>query len=161
LSVNKIKEQLIVICKASINTRIAFLRSAIAKTQEEANEYKGAMESRYDTFKEEAQYLKGGYEKHLETALSELSLLNQISPINLGSVQFGAIVKTLYRGKNGEIINVNYFIAASISNEPIEVQNEKYICISPPSPLSRALKGKEIGDLFVFRDKEIEIIEIF
>ncbi|KZS22763.1 hypothetical protein BMY_0590 [Wohlfahrtiimonas chitiniclastica] len=31
----------------------------IKEAQEEANYHKGAMESRYDTFKEEAQYLVG------------------------------------------------------------------------------------------------------
>ena len=40
------------------------------QAQSEANSHVGAMESRYDTFKEDAQYLSAGYEKRIRT-LSE------------------------------------------------------------------------------------------
>ena len=49
----QIKKKLIEICKHELETRIELHKRAMEEAQEEANAHKGAMESRYDSFKEE------------------------------------------------------------------------------------------------------------
>jgi len=45
------------------------------EAQQEANSHVGAMESRYDTFKEEAQYLVSGCNKQIEKLNKDIDIL--------------------------------------------------------------------------------------
>jgi transcription elongation GreA/GreB family factor len=160
MSIINIKINLIENCRSLLIKRIDILKKNIDQAQNEANQHKGAMQSRYDTFKEEAQYLKGGYEKPLEGTLVDLSLLNSIPFDKMDIVQFGSILKTSEKSNQKQLEEKRYFIFASISNEPISVDNYQFICISPNSPLGQALIGFEIGEQVDFRDKIIDIIDI-
>ncbi|MDG4946633.1 3-oxoacyl-ACP synthase [Weeksellaceae bacterium KMM 9713] len=52
----------------------------------------------------------------------------------------------------------HYFIATSIGK--IRLNNTDYYALSLGSPIGQLLSGKRAGDKFVFRNQEIEILEV-
>ncbi len=57
----KIKKQLVEFIIKDLDNKIHSYEDEMKKAQKEANSHIGAMESRYDTFKEEAQMLTDGF----------------------------------------------------------------------------------------------------
>lgn len=159
---DELKKLLAEKCKKSINDRIAFLQRSMSEAQNSANAHKGAMESRYDTFKEEAQYLAGGYAKQINEARQELIRANNI-PLNINDRIFlgSVVVTTEYDAKNKSFKEIRYFIYSSADTTPIQLGDYKYICISANAPISTAFFGKEAGDEIIFRGRDIEIVEVF
>ena len=51
-----------------------------------------------------------------------------------------------------------YYIA--ISGEAFEYNSKTYYCISIKSPIGSLLFGKKTGDIVVFNDRKIEVLEI-
>lgn len=147
--------------KHVLNDKIAFLEQTIISTQNEANSHKGAMQSRYDTFKEEAQYLRGGYEKQLYEAINDLKILNQISPVESNTIKLGAIIKTNeIENETGNETLKTYFVSTSVSNKPLLVDNIEVICIKYSTPFIGAISNKLTGETIPFRNKLIEILDI-
>ncbi len=110
---------------------------AMAEAQKEANSHKGAMESRYDSFKEEAQDKKNAHAKHLYSLMQLQSQLNSIKLKICDEIEQGAIVET-------DVLN--FFVIASISSDTIKYDNKEYRPISMLSPIGAQLRGKKKGD---------------
>ncbi|MFC1760439.1 hypothetical protein ACFLZD_02840, partial [Candidatus Neomarinimicrobiota bacterium] len=92
---SNIKKILLEKCKNELESEIDILKKAINDAQFEANQHKGAMESRYDTFKEEAQARKSGFELQLFKKYKILNLLKSIHENSIcKNVGVGAIVET-------------------------------------------------------------------
>jgi transcription elongation GreA/GreB family factor len=124
--------------------------------QYEANQFKGAMESRYDTFKEELQERKNNISIQYAKVLEELSNINKIKIIEQKTVGLGSVVKT--KDENG--IKTNYFIFSNISTKPLIINGVNYFLLNLESPIGSVLKGKSENDELVFRGKKILITEI-
>lgn len=147
--------------KNDLKEKMMFLRETIITTQKEANSHKGAMQSRYDTFKEEAQYLRGGYEKQLSEAINDLKILNQIIPDESSTIKLGTIIRTIeLQNGVGDEIERTYFISTSVSSKPIIVNGIEVTCIRYTTPFINAIHNKYTGEVITFRDKTIEIREI-
>lgn len=131
--------------------------------QEEANYHKVAMESRYDTFKEEAQALKDGLAKqHSEvvSALSKIAIVeySMKEGANLSTkARVGSIVKLLENGNTDSIFNYCIFVNVGT----VVVGDVEYITIGADSPLGKALIGHEVGDEILFLGKTIEVLELY
>ena len=93
----------------NVNAEIRNMERGRQDAIEESKAHKGAMESRYDTFKEEAQYLAGGYNARLlelGKILSELKSLRDYPPaVTNGSVYAIVEVESLEDGSR-----VKYFL---------------------------------------------------
>ena len=116
--------------------------------KEEAAYHVGAMESRYDTFKEEAQYLASGHARRrveLEGWLNALRNFRDDPRCFLPSdkVRMGVIV-TLKAYETGEYIS--YFIVPAGGGYTFEVDDEKFTTLNTASPLSASLILKGEGD---------------
>lgn len=59
----EIKKKIIELLRLELENKTDFLKNAIDDAQKEAASHKGRMESRYDTFKEEAQTKRDIYKK--------------------------------------------------------------------------------------------------
>lgn len=131
------------------------------ETQERANEAEGAMQSRYDTFKEEGQYLSDALKLRCEEAKKSILVIeNLIKTINLydfDRVKMFAYVEVKF--KNEEM--KRFFIYPTMAGEII---NKNVTVITPPSPMGRSLIGKEENDEFQFivngKKKKGEIMKI-
>ncbi|MCM8809981.1 MAG: hypothetical protein NC934_07465, partial [Candidatus Omnitrophica bacterium] len=127
-------------------------KKAMDEAQEEANSHKGAMESRYDTFKEEAQYKAGAYAKKLVQLNQQLSQVQLIKPTILNSAQFGALV---------ESENKTYFLIGYFGPEPIRLDEKEIFPISISSPIGKLFINKKPGDEIHLNDKIIRIKNVF
>ncbi len=111
----------------------------------ESKAHKGAMASRYDTFKEEAQYLADGYSiqlARLNKTLNELRYIRRDSSIiNKGSIR--AIVEVQNLSDNSR---AKYFLLPIGGGNIYEVKKEIITVLSVGAPLARAFIGAVAGD---------------
>jgi len=112
---------------------------------EESKAHKGAMESRYDTFKEEAQYLAGGYAARLIELGKILAVLKSIK----------SRPPTVIKGSNYAIVEVEnledgstvkYFLLPAGGGNTYEIGGEKITVLNVSAPLARAFIGAVAGD---------------
>jgi transcription elongation GreA/GreB family factor len=141
------KRRLIKILLNITNKRKVQALNCYKDTQDRANEAEGAMQSRYDTFKEEGQYLAGGlkiqYDK-LDSAASIIeSILKEVKVKESKKVQLYSIAYLDY--DEGE--KSKFFVFPVMGGEKID---EEINIISPSSPIGKALIGKEEGGEFEF-----------
>lgn len=141
--------------------RIEDTKKDIQKTQETANSHKGAMASRYDTFKEEAQYLVSGlYNRLGNLQQSERKLKELLSELKSSFSSNQISVSSLIRIENeqGEILI--FLFSPVLGGEKVSHCNETITVITKDSPLGRSLFGREVGDEIYFKGKEFYIEEI-
>lgn len=151
---SELRNKVIDVCKSHIEERITFYLKMMNDEQKIANSYKGAMESRYDTFKEEAQARKDNMAKQADMFMSLNSHLQTISQNDAeDKVKYGAIVKL----SNG----FYYFFFANIFDDSIVFDDYDVTPISFNSPLGNALRDKKTGETITFSNKNLKIEEIF
>ncbi len=154
----KIKEELINLLILDLEKQLKIYDNEMKKAQEEANHHKGAMQSRYDTFKEEAQILKEGFSKQYNNISNMLSsLLKYKNNINISKdiVKIGSLVLVSENNKNKY-----YYILPNILYSILELNKTYFECINSNTPLAKSLIGKEIDDEIIFNNKIIEIANI-
>lgn len=112
---------------------------------EESKAHKGAMESRYDTFKEEAQYLAGGYAARLVELGKTLGALKSIRDypptITKGSGYAIVEAENLEDGSR-----IKYFLLPAGGGNTYEVEGEGITVLNVGAPLARAFIGAVAGD---------------
>ncbi len=147
----EIKKKIIEFIRLELEKRIDFLKKVIDDAQKEAAAHKGRMESRYDTFKEEAQARRDAYKKQLFNIQKSLSIIN-VMPIKINRrYSVGSVIET---NEN------NYFISIG-ALDTININGQKYLSISPGSPIGQIFSQKKTGDEFEFRGRKIKIKNIF
>lgn len=147
-----IKKQLLATCKEKIIEQIATNKKAMEEAQREANSHIGAMESRYDTFKQEAQALRDGYAMEIQKCMDMQKIINNI-PLELtDTVHVGAVIET---------DGMNYFVAAHLFSEPLMLDSKKYMSISYSSPVCQSLAKRKKGDQVVVNGRTILIKDIY
>lgn len=150
----EIKIQLIKKCERALLEKIKEHEVAMEDAQREANFHKGAMESRYDTFKEEAQERKDAHAKQIAQITKLLSSLISITQKKASEkVEFGSVVET--------DSDVNYFMFSYIFNTPIVIDNKKFLPINLLTPLGQQFLNKKIGDVVNFKGKTMKIIDVY
>lgn len=147
----EIKKKIIELSKIELEKKIEFLKQAIDEAQKEAASHKGRMESRYDTFKEEARAERDNFKKQRFNVQNSLLIINEIPVEIVDVIKLGAIIET---DKN------NYFVSVGIL-DAIEIDNKKYLPISLESPIGQALLNKKSGDEVEFRNQKIKIRNVF
>ena len=115
-------------------------------TQIMANEEEGAMQSRYSTFKEEGQYLAGGF-KGIHGDLKEsISIIQKLFNENIGES---------YRVETLSIVDVEFedgsidkfFVLPTLGGEKID----DITTINLSAPIAKAILYKEAGDTFILK----------
>lgn len=140
-----VKETLLNLAITDIEERIEAAKRGRKDAIEESKAHKGAMDSRYDTFKEEAQYLAGGFVAIIQELSSQLAALKSMQTrlVANSKVSGGAIVEV-------EDINTSakmkYFLLPSGGGNMYEVNGERYSILTIQAPLACALFGKTDGD---------------
>lgn len=150
---------------AEVKKMIDMAKKNMKEAQEEANYHKGAMESRYDTFKEEAQYLVAANEKRISELEVFVGLMDKLcnvlkqskmvySKVSLGSCFVVSNNKKIYR----------FFVVPFAAFTDCVIEEKKFLLINEASPVYKAFKGLSVGD-FSEDDEErfvdFEVIEIF
>lgn len=146
-----LKQQLLAECLRIQNTQIQTAKSAMDEAQQSANEHQGALEDKFESFREACQIQRDMFAKQLDEAIFSLSILRRIVATKENKiVMLGSVIYT-----NLE----NFFISVSLGE--ITVNEEKFFAISAMSPLFKAMANKAEGEEFTFRDKKYRIEKIF
>jgi len=137
------------------------IKKASKEAQERANEAEGAMQSRYDTFKEEGQNLAAGLKIRHEELKASVSIIEEILkddkfPAHSIIQHYSYVEVEFDDGKEGK-----FLITSLMGGEKLD---DNITIITPSSPIGTSLMGKEEGDEFKYSAASIkkkgEIIKI-
>ncbi|GAB3196374.1 transcription elongation GreA/GreB family factor [Pontibacter aydingkolensis] len=128
--------------------QIKAAKDAMDEAQSSANEHDGAMEDKFESFRENCQIQRDLYARQLDELISTMALLRRINATKVNhDISLGAVVHTELQ---------NYFIGVSLGE--LKVDGESYFAISGMSPIFKAMAGKTAGETFTFRDKTYKIL---
>jgi transcription elongation GreA/GreB family factor len=147
----ELKKRLLQECTKLLNVQIKAAKDAMDDAQESANEHHGAIEDKFESFREACQIQRDMYARQLDELITTMSVLKRVNATKENKeVVFGAVVQTNLQ---------NYFIGVSLGQ--IELDGETYFAISGMSPVFKAMEGKTVGESFEFRDRKYKIEQIF
>jgi len=149
---HEVKLALIAASAAALREKMAFQKRAMDTAQAEANAHKGAMSSRYDTFKEEAQALRDGHAKQVQQLGEVIAQIHQLDARPSTKVCMGAVVVT-----DGG----NFFVSTGLADEPITIDGAEYECIGLTAPLVQQLRGLTTGQALRAFGREIRLTRVF
>jgi hypothetical protein len=118
----------------AVDRRISLLEKEKAAAMAEAKFHKGAMESRYDTFKEEAQYLAGGFQKRID----------ELSAGRTALLRPGSFGETMELSRGNE--RKTALISPVLGGETVMAGDAPVFIISAGSEMARALSEAAEGD---------------
>ncbi len=146
----ELKKRLLQECTKMLNAQIKAAKDAMDDAQESANEHQGAMEDKFESFREACQIQRDMYARQLDELISTMAVLKRINATKENKeIAFGAVVHTNVQ---------NYFIGVSLGK--VEVEGETFFAISGLSPVFKAMAGKTTGESFEFRGQEYKIEHI-
>ena len=131
------KEELITIIRQKLSEKIENFEKLIAETRASSNDTKSSMGDKYETGREMLQQEINNLQVQLNEILKQRDFLKTVLPKPNDKAEKGAIVKT----EKGL-----FFISVSLGE--IKFENEKIICVSPESPLAKAMNGKIKSEVF-------------
>lgn len=131
------KTELIKLINQKLSEKIQNFEKLIVETRASNNDTKSSMGDKYETGREMLQQEINNLQVQLNEVLKQQDFLKTI-PVKISDkAEKGAIVKT-ERGL--------FFISVSLGE--ITFENQKIICISPESPLAKAMNGKRKNETF-------------
>ena len=146
-----LKQRLLNECLRIQNLQIQTAKSAMDEAQESANEHQGAMEDKFESFREACQIQRDMFAKQLDEAITTLSILKRINATKENkNIMLGSVIITNTQ---------KFFISVSLGE--ITVAGDKYFAISAMSPLFKAMVNKNVGEDFSFRNTNYRIEAIF
>ncbi|WP_245590647.1 hypothetical protein [Adhaeribacter aquaticus] len=146
-----LKQRLLTECIKIQNAQIQNAKSAMDEAQESANEHQGAIEDKFESFREACQIQRDMFAKQLDESISTMAILKRINATKENkNIMLGSVIITNLQ---------KFFISVSIGE--ITVEGEKFFAISAMSPLFKAMVDKTEGEEFSFRDKTYRIESIF
>lgn len=143
------KQNLLIKIAEKLSEKIQNFEKLIAETRASNNDTKSSMGDKYETGREMLQQEINNLQIQLNEVLKQQDLLKTILPKSSEKVEKGAIVKT-ERGL--------FFISVSIGE--VTFENQKIICISPESPLAKAMNGKQKNEVFYLNNMNQKIVDI-
>lgn len=143
------KEKILNALEVIVNERVSDAKEAMDRAQESANsEGKSSAGDKYETSRAMGQIDRDMYLRQYLNAQNELAVLQNIDIAKPSlSVGLGTLVNT----SSGY-----FFISVSIGK--IEIDGISITVVSSNSPIGMVLKGKKVGEGFLFMGKEVRIV---
>ncbi|GGG01628.1 hypothetical protein GCM10011323_03110 [Pontibacter amylolyticus] len=147
----ELKKRLLQESTKLLNMQIQAAKDAMDEAQESANEHHGAIEDKFESFREACQIQRDMYARQLDELITTMGVLKRVNSTKENKeVSFGAVVMTELQ---------NYFIGVSLGE--IKIDGESFYAISGLSPLYKAMEGKSSGESFEFRGKSYKVLQVF
>lgn len=143
------KTELIKLISQKLSGKIQNFEKLIAETRASNNDTKSSMGDKYETGREMLQQEINNLQVQLNEVLKQQDFLKTIIIKASDKAEKGAIVKT-ERGL--------FFISVSLGE--LSFEHQKIICISPESPLAKAMNGKQKGEVFSLNNMSQKIVDI-
>lgn len=140
------KAALLAECRRRQQEKADTARHAMNEAQASANEASGAMEDKFESFRENCQIQRDLFARQLDDALTGLAVLQRVAdqpaspPVVAG---LGALVETDRGGR--------FFLTVSLGPVPDPAGGAPWLAVSTSSPIGQALVGRRIGDPLTFR----------
>ena len=149
------KTELIKLINQKLYEKIQTFEKLIAETRASNNDTKSSMGDKYETGREMLQQEINNLQVQLNEVLKQQDFLKT-------SFDKLRMTKKFDKAEKGAIVKTEkglFFISVSLGE--INFDNQKIICISPESPLAKAMNGKQKGDVFSLNNinQKILIIE--
>lgn len=129
--------------------KIQGLEKLIDETRASNSDTKSSMGDKYETGREMLQQQINNLQIQLNEVMKQQAFLKSIVAKPSQKVEKGAVVCT-ERGM--------FFISVSLGE--IALNDYKVMCISPESPLAKAMNGKSVNDIFTLNNVNHTIINI-
>lgn len=143
------KTELIKLINQKLSEKIQTFEKLISETRASNNDTKSSMGDKYETGREMLQQEINNLQVQLNEVLKQQDFLKTIIIKASDKAEKGAIVKT-ERGL--------FFISVSLGE--LSFEHQKIICISPESPLAKAMNGKQKGEVFSLNNMSQKIVDI-
>jgi hypothetical protein len=121
----------------------------------ESKQHKGAMASRYDTFKEEAQAMMAAQQLRKATISNEMGLVSQVGIRECKKLAIGA----LFRLKDGDDQQA-YFLLPGGGGNSYDIDGETITILSSTAPLAVQLLSAEDEEVEIRRGKATRLVTI-
>ncbi len=149
------KQKLSLLISQKLSEKIQNFEKLIAETRASNNDTKSSMGDKYETGREMLQQEINNLQVQLNEVLKQQDFLKT-------SFDKLRMTKKFDKAEKGAIVKTEkglFFISVSLGE--INFDNQKIICISPESPLAKAMNGKQKGDVFSLNNinQKILIIE--
>ena len=149
------KTELIKLINQKLYEKIQTFEKLIAETRASNNDTKSSMGDKYETGREMLQQEINNLQVQLNEVLKQQDFLKT-------SFDKFRMTKKFDKAEKGAIVKTEqglFFISVSLGE--INFDNQKIICISPESPLAKAMNGKQKGEVFSLNNinQKILIIE--
>lgn len=135
-------------CRRRQQEKADVARQAMEDVQASANEHNGAMEDKFESFRESCQIQRDLFARQLDEALTGLAILHRLEAESAPQthVGLGALVQT-DRG-------ARFFIAISLGPVPDPAGGAPWLAVSTHSPIGQAMLGRQAGETFSFRGEQ-------
>ena len=149
------KQKLSLLISQKLSEKIQTFEKLIAETRASNNDTKSSMGDKYETGREMLQQEINNLQVQLNEVLKQQDFLKT-------SFDKLRMTKKFDKAEKGAIVKTEkglFFISVSLGE--INFDNQKIICISPESPLAKAMNGKQKGEVFSLNNinQKILIIE--
>ena len=148
------KTELIKLINQKLYEKIQNFEKLIAETRASNNDTKSSMGDKYETGREMLQQEINNLQVQLNEVLKQQDFLKT-------SFDKLRMTKKFDKAEKGAIVKTEkglFFISVSLGE--INFDNQKIICISPESPLAKAMNGKQKGDVFSLNNMSQKIVDI-
>jgi transcription elongation GreA/GreB family factor len=149
---NQFRKALLEVCKDRLTERLHVFEEAMLRAQAFANEQeKSSAGDKYETSRAMAQLEREMNAAQAAEVRNELQFLMKIDPDLISSkIVVGSVVASA---------RSCYFIGVGLNT--INVNNTMVVALSARAPLSKALLGKQAGDVVYFNNMEIAIKAVY
>ncbi|MQT53760.1 hypothetical protein [Pseudomonas sp. FSL R10-2398] len=150
MNTNKEKLAIFQNIKEKLLSMLSAAQESVRFSQSEANFHIGAMQSRYDTFKEEAQYLATAQKIRsfkLEESIRDCEkLIERLSSNTLvfSAVEPGALV--VIGDDNQPGVERCFLIVPACAGDKISIGGKQVLCVTPDAPVIKPFIGLVKGD---------------
>ena len=149
------KQKLSLLISQKLSEKIQTFEKLIAETRASNNDTKSSMGDKYETGREMLQQEINNLQVQLNEVLKQQDFLKT-------SFDKLRMTKKFDKAEKGAIVKTEkglFFISVSLGE--VTFDNQKIICISPESPLAKAMNGKQKGEVFSLNNinQKILIIE--
>ena len=146
-----LKQKILEECLKAVDKKLKTCEEGLKMIQESlASETKSTAGDKHETGRAMIQLEREQLGQQWAKIEAEKTILLKINPESKNEIAgLGSWVGTC---------DMNYFIATSIGK--LTIDGTDCFVISPESPIGKLLAGKRKGEVFLFREKSVEILEI-
>ena len=148
------KQKLSLLISQKLSEKIQTFEKLIAETRASNNDTKSSMGDKYETGREMLQQEINNLQVQLNEVLKQQDFLKT-------SFDKLRMTKKFDKAEKGAIVKTErglFFISVSLGE--VIFDNQKIICISPESPLAKAMNGKQKSDVFSLNNMSQKILII-